>query len=102
LNQAINQASSTTTMSSSLNPSVVGSSVTFTARVTPVGNQGTVQFQVDGGAFGAAVALDATGRATLTRTFVAPAGTHTVNVSYSGATNYKPSLSNTFTQTVNP
>ena len=102
LTETVNKANSTTTITSSLNPSRVGNTVTFTARVTPVGNQGTVLFTIDGTLVPGALALDATGRATLSRTFVAPAGTHTVRVAYSGAANYNASNSTTFTQTVNP
>ena len=49
-------ATSTTSVSSSLNPSTYGQSVSFTATVTS-GATGTVQFNVDGSAFGSPVTL---------------------------------------------
>ncbi len=101
LNQVVNKATSTTTVSSSLNPSRVTNAVTFTARVTPTAAVGTVQFRIDG-VLSAAVTLDATGRATLSRTFVAPAATHTVVAVYSGSADYNTSSSGNLNQVVNP
>src|SRR5208337_4599031 len=62
VSQVVNQASTTTTVSSIANPSVFGQSVTFTASVvanapgsgTPTGS---VQFVIDGSNFGSPVAL---------------------------------------------
>ena len=57
--QTVNQASSSTTLSSTANPSTYGTSVTFTATVT--GSAGTptgpVQFVVDGSNYGSPVTL---------------------------------------------
>ena len=79
-------ADSTTAVGSSLNPSVYGQSVTFTANVT-AGATGTVQFNIDGSAYGSPVAVSS-GAATLTTATLA-AGTHTVvERAYSGDTNY--------------
>ncbi len=90
--QVVNQASSTTTVGSTLNPSTYGQSVSFTANVaaaapgsgTPTG---TVQFNVDGTAFGSPVTL-ASGSATSGSTSSLTAGTHTVTAVYSGTTNF--------------
>jgi subtilisin-like proprotein convertase family protein len=74
-------------LTSSANPALPGSSVTFSARVAalaPVGNppSGNVQFKVDGAAYGTPVALTE-GNASLT-TATLPAGEHTVSAVYSG------------------
>ena len=75
--------STTTTVSSTLNPSTYGQSVSFTATVsansgTPTG---TVQFAVDGTNFGSPVTL-ASGSATSGSTTTLSAGTHTVTAAY--------------------
>ena len=87
-----------TSVTSSLNPSVVGDAITFTATVSPSPVTGTVQFEIDGVAR-APVTLDATGRATLT-TSALTAGEHTVVASYFGDPTYDASSSPTLTQTV--
>ena len=86
--QAVNQAASTTVVTSNRNPaSVFGQSVTFTARVTPLAATGTVQFSVDGAPAGGLVTLDATGRATLVTSTLA-VGSHTIAAVYGGNVNY--------------
>jgi hypothetical protein len=101
LSQVVNKANTTTTVTSSLNPSTLANNpVTFTARVTPVGNIGTVQFRIDGVVVGGSRALDATGRATLST--ILTVGTHTVQAVYSGSANYNTSTSTTLNQLVNP
>jgi hypothetical protein len=101
LSQLVNKANTTTTVTSSLNPSTLANNpVTFTARVTPVGNIGTVQFRIDGVVVGGSRALDATGRATLST--ILTVGTHTVQAVYSGSANYNTSTSTTLNQLVNP
>ena len=100
--QVVNQAATTTVVSSNRNPSVSGQTVTFTARVTPAAaaTGGTVTFTVDGAGIGGPVALDATGRATLVMNTLT-VGTHTVSAAYAGTLNYRPSASANLTQTVN-
>jgi hypothetical protein len=91
VNHTVNKASTTTTLASSVNPSVFGQSVTFTATVTGPGvtPTGTVQFKVDGVNLGVPVALVA-GAATSTSTTTIPvAGSpHSVTADYNGDTNY--------------
>ena len=77
----------TTAVTSSGSPSTFGNSVTFTARVTPTAATGTVQFTVDGANVGGPVALDLTGRATLTTTTLAR-GTRTIVGIHSGSASY--------------
>jgi subtilase family serine protease len=94
----------TTTALTTSNPTVpLGSSVTFTAVVTP--NQaggptmtGTVQFNANGINLGGAVAL-AGGQAHLTTTFL-PSGGDLITATYSGDSNYSSSSAN-IAQTVN-
>ena len=81
MTQVVDLATSTTTLASSLNPSPLGQSVTFTASVAPASATGTVVFTVDG-VDGAPVALIA-GKATMTTSGL-PAGDHPVIATYSG------------------
>jgi FtsP/CotA-like multicopper oxidase with cupredoxin domain len=100
LTQVVDQAPTTTTLTSSLNPSLLGQSVTFTATVSPATATGTVQFNVDGANVGAAVAL-AAGVATFATTTLA-AGDHPVIATYGGDASFLGSTSSTLTQTVSP
>jgi uncharacterized repeat protein (TIGR01451 family) len=102
----VTKADTTTTVASSMNPSVGGQSVTFTATVTPNTStsttpSGTVQFVVDGANFGAPVAMN-NGTAQISTASLS-AGNHTVTAQYSGDANFNPS-SGTLTggQTVTP
>src|SRR5262249_23237713 len=70
----------TTTVSSSATPSVLGQPVTFTATVSTPGTgtpSGTVQFQVDGGNFGSPVTLSG-GKATSPAISTLTTGGHSV------------------------
>ncbi|MER6317427.1 Ig-like domain repeat protein [Streptomyces sp. NPDC001581] len=95
-------APATTALVSSVNPSVVGQTVTFTATVT--GDQGiptgTVLFK-DGDTNLGPDALDATGTASLPISDLA-VGTHHITAVYGGNTTYAPSTSNTVDQVVSP
>ncbi|MGB7601904.1 MAG: FG-GAP-like repeat-containing protein [Candidatus Sulfotelmatobacter sp.] len=85
LNETENLWTTTTTLSSSQNPSAVSQSVTFTATVTPNGGAaltGTVAF-MDGTTTLATVPLS-NGSATYT-TSTLLMGTHSISVSYAGA-----------------
>ena len=79
-------APTTTDLTSSLNPSSVGQSVTFTATVTSGGSpvtSGTVQFSDGGTPLGGPVAVAADGTATLT-TSALGVGAHTISAAYGG------------------
>jgi len=102
--QAVNQAATTVTVSSSANPSVSGQSVTFTATVRVVAPgagapTGTVQFQIDGSNAGSPVSLGSGGIATFS-TATLKVGTHTITASYSGDSSFASS-SGSLTQMVN-
>jgi large repetitive protein len=82
--QVIQAATSSATISSSLNPAVFGDSVSFTATITGTGNQttGNAVF-LDGGATIATVPLNGSGVAVFT-TSTLSIGSHTITVNYSG------------------
>ncbi len=93
--QTVDQASTTTAVSSSSNPSALGQSVTFTATVTPgtgtFDNGGTVQFQVDGTDFDSPVTVS-NGQATIQDLTLTVSGSpHTITAIYSGDTNFSSS-----------
>ena len=91
-----------TTLVSSVNPSVFGQPVDFTATVSPVPDGGKVQFQVDGVNFGVAVNVNTvTGIAAMTGVTALAAGSHAVVADYLGDNDFKPSSSAPLTQVVN-
>jgi hypothetical protein len=93
----------TTMLTSSLNPSVLGQSVTFSATVALTGAvgipTGAVSFAIDGLAVGT-VALNVSGIASLT-TSTLTLGSHTVVASYAGTATIAASTSATLIQQVN-
>jgi len=100
LNQTVNQASTTLILTSSLNPSGLGSPVTFTATIAPqYGGQasGTVIFKDgsialgSGGVSGNVASLTTSGLAI---------GTHSITAVYSGDSNFTGGTSNTLSQVV--
>jgi hypothetical protein len=91
-----NLCPATTTLTSSINPSLPGQAVTFTATVAPVTATGTVTF-LDGSILLGREALS-NGIATFT-TSTLSAGNHSIVATYNGDTNYGGS-STTRTQTV--
>ena len=103
---AYEESEATTTLSSSLNPSVSGRSVTFLASVWQPGGYptGTVVFTLDGvaqppvplGHYGGG-----TGMAYYTTSSLS-IGSHTLTAAYSGDTNVAPGVSPTLTEVVNP
>jgi hypothetical protein len=97
LSQAV-KAVTALSLVSSLNPSVVGQTVTFTASLNPAAT-GTVQF-LDGATVLATIAV-ASGGATYSTSTLAQ-GTHQIGAAYSGDSNYMSSQSAALTQTVNP
>jgi len=94
LAQGISEVSTTTAISSSVDPSSPGQSVTFTATVTP-STSGvptvTMLFSVDGSPAVSAT-LNSTGSATFTTSSLS-AGTHEITCNYSGDGNFEPSNS---------
>ena len=105
LSQVVNKKATTTTQVSSLNPSTVGASVTFTATVTGTSPAGTVNF-TDGGvslAGCSAVALTGAGnaRTAACTTAALVAGTRSIVATYAGDAGNVASTSATLSQVVN-
>src|SRR6202050_484731 len=92
------KSNSSTALSSSANPSTYGSSVTFTATVTPSAATGTVTFKDGSTTLGTGTL--SSGKATFSASTLA-AGSHSITAAYGGDTNYNSSTSSTLTQTVN-
>jgi Big-like domain-containing protein len=102
LTQTVNPAVTTTVVASSVNPSSVGQSVTFTATVTDTTTatpSGTVNFTNNGVVMGSAT-LNGSGVATITVAF-GHAGSHVIIAMYAGTADFGSSTSVTFTQVVN-
>jgi len=104
LSQDVQASATTTTLASSMNPSVPGTNVTFTATVAaaaPGGGTptGAVTFTSDGMSIGMGT-LDNTGKASVS-TNMLTLGTHAIIATYGGAMNaYTTSASTTLTQSV--
>ena len=100
--QTVNQLTTSTTLASSLSPSIAGQGVTFTATVkssgTPV-TTGTVTFYSGNTALGTAN-LDGTGTATYATSSL-PVGTSSVTAAYNGDANHGTSASPVVGQVVN-
>jgi hypothetical protein len=102
--QTVTNAETSTALTSSLNPSTFGQSVTFTATVTsgtpavPV-TSGTVSFLDGTTTLTAGIALNAQGQATLSTSTLA-VGNHLITASYSGTTGLAASTSAVLTQVV--
>jgi hypothetical protein len=91
-----------TALSSSLNPSTAGESVTFTATVSPNPGGGEVAFTANGSAISgcSAQVVNSSGQATCTESF-ASADSYAIVAQYRGDADYSESTSSTLTQTVN-
>ncbi len=95
--QTVNKRNTLTTVSSSLNPSTFGESVSFSATVVGTGagagnpSGGSVQFKIDGANFGAAVALSG-GSASSGSISTLTAGNHTIEAVFTSSdTNFNNS-----------
>ena len=99
LTQTVTPAATATVVDADVNPSTYGETVTFTATVSGVDSDGTVQFSIDGVDFGSPVAIDASGEAVSDAISTLTAGDHDIAATYAGSTNYDGSTG-TLTQTV--
>jgi hypothetical protein len=103
--QTVSHYSSTTTLSSDVNPSKTGVSVTFTATVAPVApGTGTVTGSVafrEGSTLLGTTALNGAGVATFSTAALA-AGSHSITAVYGGDGNFATSTSAILTQVVLP
>jgi hypothetical protein len=100
LNVGATVSPTTTTVKSSLNPSLFGQSVTFTATVTSTGSAptGTVTFK--DGATTLGTGTLSSGKATFTTKTLA-VGSHSITATYGGSSSFSGSTSPVLTQTVN-
>ena len=98
--QKVNRAITQTTILSSVNPSKVGQTVRFTAKVTSPTTKptGTVTF-MDGSA--ALTTMNLAGGQAVYNTSSLSSGTHNITAVYNGTTNIKGSMSPLFVQIVN-
>ena len=94
----IGQASTSTSLVSSANPSTSGAAVTFTAKVSGTSPTGTVTFK-DGSSTLGTGTLGSSGAASFTTSSLSVA-THSVTAVYGDDANNLPSTSNTVTQVV--
>jgi large repetitive protein len=102
--QVVNQASTTTSVISSVNPSTFNQSVTFTATVAavlpgaglPTGN---IQFMDGASPLGAPVILNGSAQATYTTASLS-VGSHPITAVYSGDSSFLTSTSSSLSQTV--
>jgi len=106
LPQTVNQDASTTGVIASVNPSVSGQSVKFTATVKAVAPgsgspTGSVTFTIDGSTTGDPVGLDSFGRATFS-TSTLSVGLHSITATYGSDSNFTTSTSSKLSQNVNP
>jgi hypothetical protein len=103
VSQAVNQASTTTTLNASPNPSTFGQSVSLSAAVIAQGSggipTGRISFSDGAAALGAAT-LDNTGKALLSVSALS-VGSHSIVASYSGDNNFSNSASSVVSQVVN-
>jgi VCBS repeat-containing protein len=88
----------TTTLTSSLNPSNSGQTVTLTATVAPSATTGSVTFKDGAATLGTGTMSG--GTATFSTTSLS-GGTHSLTAAYGGNATYAPSTSSSITQTVN-
>jgi hypothetical protein len=97
------KAATSITLTSSMNPSTLGQTVTFTATVIPSAESGlptgTVTFK-DGAATIGSATLNGAGQATLSIATLA-GGSHSITAIYGGDSNFKDSASSALTQMVN-
>jgi hypothetical protein len=108
VDQVVNQASSTTTVKSSLNPSNFGQSVTFTVTVTALAGTGNLTgtvsivdtYQGVPITLAPTLSVNASGAATYAISTLG-VGQHSIVATYIGDTNHTTSSSSALTQTVN-
>jgi hypothetical protein len=100
LSQAVNQATTTVALRSSLNPAGLSQAVTFTATITPhYGGQasGTITFKDGSTTLGSPTV---SGNSASLTTSTLAIGSHSITAVYSGDSNFTGSTSSTLTQVV--
>ena len=103
LTQTVNKKTTTTTVSSSLDPSTVGEAITYTAKVSPINATGTIAFKEEGTPIaGCTAEIISSGAATCTVTGYPTWSSYRITAAYSGDSSDLASASSIFTQTVEP
>jgi hypothetical protein len=103
LTQTVNKKTTTTTVSSSLDPSTVGQAVTYTATVSPGAATGTIDFKEEGTPItGCTAEIISSGTATCTVTGYPTWSSYKITAAYSGDSSDLASASSMLTQTVEP
>ena len=103
LTETVAKATSTTVATSSLNPSIYGEAVTFTATITSSHGgsvSGTVTFKDGATTLGTGAVNTTTNKATFTTSVLAE-GSHSITADYGGSVNDAASNSAALAQTVN-
>ncbi len=101
LSQVISRAGTSTTLRSSMNPSMVGQPVIYTATVSPAAATGTVSFAEAGTPIAGCTAQSvSSGTATCTTSGYTAAGEHAITATYSGDGKYRASTSSPSKQVV--
>ncbi|MDR3556234.1 MAG: Ig-like domain repeat protein [Syntrophobacteraceae bacterium] len=95
--QVVNKAATSSVVSSNLNPSSYGQSVTFTAKVTPSTATGTFNFLDGATSPGSSTISGGAGSFSISALKV---GSHTITAAYSGDGNFDASTSHPLTQTI--
>ncbi len=97
--QTAYRKTTTTTVSSSSNPSVVGEPVTYTATLSPAAATGTIEFKEAGATITGCAAQAVSAGAAKCTTVNSSSGARSVTATYSGDTNYAISTSPSYGQT---
>ncbi len=100
VSQVVQKKTTTSIVTSLLNPSTYGQAVVLKDSVTNLPDSGTVQFKDGLTNLGSPVAINANGVATVTLSTLS-GGSHSISAVYSGTVNYQSNTSNTITQVVN-
>jgi len=95
--QTVNQAASSVTLTSSVNPATAWETIIFTATVSPASATGTVQLVYNGTTM---ATVTISGGSAVTSAAMAP-GTYSITAVYSGDANDAPSTSATLVETIN-
>jgi hypothetical protein len=97
------EPTTTTTLSASVNPAVVGQTITYTALVSPIPDGGTVAFSDRGIAISGcgAVPVDVTTGEAVCNVSYAKQGLHTITATYSGDATWNGSSAGPMTESVN-
>ena len=101
VSQTVNQIPTTTTLTSSTNPSIVGQSVNFTATVSPTPTTGDMVTFYDGTTSIGTGTTNSAGKATLA-TSTLSITSHSITAAFGGDSSFTTSTSPPLAQTVNP